>query len=202
MDAYAKAWLQFVFPIYIWLIAGLIILLSHKYTIAARLCGRNAVKVLATLFVLSVAKLERAIITALSNTVLEYPDGLHVSLWLYDASVNFHQGKHIPLFITAVAFWFLIICFILVLVFIPCLQKKSHIPLLFWMNKLKPLFDAYTGPFKDRYRFWPGLSLSLLSIFFFLFALNDLDKPNIKLIFYCYQLFLCSHTSLGISRCL
>jgi len=41
MDAYAKAWLQFVFPIYIWLMAGLIIVLSHKFSIAARLSGRN-----------------------------------------------------------------------------------------------------------------------------------------------------------------
>jgi len=123
---------------------------------------------------------------ALCHTVLEYPDGSHALLWLHDASTNVHQGKHIPLFITAVAFWVLIICFILVLVFIPCLQKKSHMPLLFWMNKLKPLFDAYTGPFKDRYHFWPGLSLSLLSILFFLFALNDLDKKLMLTAISCF----------------
>ena len=173
MDAYTKAWLQFIFPIYIWLIAGLITLLSRRYTIAARLSSRNAVKVLATLFLLSVAKLGRAIIAALSYTVLQYPDGSHVSVWLPDANVKFLQGKHIPLFITAVMFSVLILCFVLVLTFIPCLQKKSNTPLLFWVNKLKPLFDAYTGPYKDRYRFWPGLSLFLLCIIFFLFAYND-----------------------------
>ena len=181
MDAYAKAWLQFVFPVYIWLIAGLIIFLSRWYAIAARLSGRNAVKVLATLFLLSVAKLGRAIITALSKTVLHYPDGSYVPVWLPDASVKFLQGKHIPLFITAVVFCALVLCFVLVLMFIPCLQKKSNTPLLFWMNKLKPLFDAYTGPYKDRYRFWPGLSLFLLSILFSLFAPNHLDKPSMKL---------------------
>ena len=178
MDAYAKAWLQFIFPIYIWLIAALIILFSRRYAIAARLCGRNAVKVLATLFLLSVAKLGRAIITALDHTVLKYPDGLHVSLWLPDANVNFHQGKHIPLFITAVAFCAVVLSFVLVLMFIPCLLKKSDMPFLFWVNKLKPLFDAYTGPYKGRYHFWPGLALVLLCILFFLFVLNN---PNIKL---------------------
>ena len=25
--------------------------------------------------------------------------------------------------------------------------------------RLKPLIDAYTGPFKDKYRFWTGLCL-------------------------------------------
>ena len=181
MDAYAKAWLQFVFPVYIWLIAGLIIFLSRWYTIVARLSGRNAVKVLATLFLLSVAKLVRAIITTLAYTVLEYPDGLYVSVWRPDANVKYLQGKHIPLFITAVVFLALIISFVLVLMLIPCLQKKSSTPLLCWVNKLKPLFDAYTGPYKDRYRFWPGLLLFLLSILFFLFALYKLDSPNTKL---------------------
>ena len=181
MDAYAKAWLQFVFPIYIWLIAGLIILLSRRYTIAARLCGRNAVKVLATLFILSVAKLGRAIITAISYTVLDYPDGSHVSVWLPDANVKFLQGKHVPLFITAVAFCAVVLCFVLVLTFIPCLQKKSDMPFLFWVNKLKPFFDAYTGPYRDRYRFWPGLLLLLLCILIIIFSLNNLDRPNMKL---------------------
>ena len=190
MDAYAKAWLQFVFPIYIWLITGLTILLSRRYTIAVRLSGRNAVKVLATLFVLSVAKLGRAIITALTYTVLEYPDGLCVSVWLPDANVKFLQGKHIPLFITAVVFSALVLCFVLVLTFIPCLQKKSHTPLLFWVNKIKPLFDAYTGPCKDRYRFWPGLLLLLLTILIFIFSLNDLDSPNMKLMLTAISCFL------------
>lgn len=35
--------------------------------------------------------------------------------------------------------------------------------------------------YKDRYRFWPELLRFLLSALFFLFALNDLDKPNMKL---------------------
>ena len=29
MDAYSKTWLQFVFPVYIWVLVGLMILVSH-----------------------------------------------------------------------------------------------------------------------------------------------------------------------------
>jgi len=29
MDAYIKTWLQFVFPVYIWVLVGLVILISH-----------------------------------------------------------------------------------------------------------------------------------------------------------------------------
>ena len=53
MDAYAKAWLQFIFPLYIWLISGGIVYFSWKYNRVARLVGKNSVKVLATLFLLS-----------------------------------------------------------------------------------------------------------------------------------------------------
>jgi len=53
LDAYAKTWLQFVFPIYIWLIMIMIVIFSHYSTTVARLSGRNAVPVLATLFLLS-----------------------------------------------------------------------------------------------------------------------------------------------------
>ena len=75
LDAYAKTWLQFLFPVYIWIIVVLIIVSSHYSTTAAKLSGRNAVQVLATLFLLSCAKLLRITITAFSFTLLEYPNG-------------------------------------------------------------------------------------------------------------------------------
>ena len=56
MTEYQKAWIQFVFPFYIWFILGLIVLLSRRYTIVTRIAGTNAVKVLATLILLSYSK--------------------------------------------------------------------------------------------------------------------------------------------------
>ena len=203
MDAYAKAWLQFVFPVYIWLIAGLIIILSRRYRIAARISCRNAVKVLATLFLLSFAKLGRAIVTVLTYTSIHYSDTVHVSAWLPDANIRYLQGIHIPLFITAVVFLSLVSCYILVLMFIQCLQMKSDTLPLLWVNKLKPLFDAYTGPFKDRYRFWPGFLLLLLGILFILFASNHHDEPDRKLIFTticCFLVITLALTFRGVYR--
>ena len=98
LDAYAKTWLQFVFPIYIWLIMTMIIVFSHYSTTVARLSGRNAVPVLATLFLLSYTKLLRTIITAFSFTVLE---GKKSAVRLYDGNVLYLQGKHVPLFLAA-----------------------------------------------------------------------------------------------------
>ena len=135
LDAYGKVWLQLVFPVYIWAIIATVIFLSDRYTIAARLSGRNAVPVLATLFLLSYAKLLRFVVTVLAYTTLEYPDGTTLTVWLYDGNVGYLKGKHIPLFLTVlVVLLFLSIPYTLVLLFARCLQRKSSARVLFWVR--------------------------------------------------------------------
>ena len=62
MDAYSKIWLQFVFPVYVWMLVILIILISHFSQRFANLLGNNPVSVLATLILLSYAKFFRTFI--------------------------------------------------------------------------------------------------------------------------------------------
>ena len=57
MDMYAKTWLQFAFPIYLWGISGLLIFLSNRFIAISRLLGNKPVHVLSTLFLLAYAKL-------------------------------------------------------------------------------------------------------------------------------------------------
>jgi len=59
MDAYVKTWLQFVFPLYVWSLVCLIIIISKYSSKITRVFGSNPVAVLATLFLLSYAKLLR-----------------------------------------------------------------------------------------------------------------------------------------------
>ena len=178
LDAFGKTWLQFVFPAFIWTIMSTIIILSHYYIIAAKLSGRNAVPVLATLFLLSYAKLLRVVITALSFTFLNFPDGSTSVVWLYDANVLYLRGKHIPLFITALLVLFLLsLPYTMMLLFAQSLKKSKWI-----MRKSKPLFDAYTGPYKDRHQYWGGLLLAVRAILFLTFSLNSLGDPALNLL--------------------
>ena len=73
MDAYDKTWLQFVFPAYIWVLIGLMILGSHFSGRFAKLLGSNPVSVLATLILLSYTKILRTLIAVINITHLEYP---------------------------------------------------------------------------------------------------------------------------------
>ena len=161
----------------------IIIVLSHYYSMAARFSGRNAVPVLATLFLLSYAKLLRIVVTALSFTTLEYPDGTTTILWLYDGNIPYLQGKHIPLFIAALILLLgLSLPYTFTLLCGQYLQQKSGAKILFWVRKFKPLFDAYMGPYKDRHRYWTRLLLITRAALFLIFSLNSLGDPAINLL--------------------
>ena len=93
MDAYGKTWLQFVFPVYIWVLVGLIIVVGRFSQKFANLLGNNPISVLATLILLSYAKLLHTFINVVSFTYLEYEDH-NRSVWLYDANVDYFAGRH------------------------------------------------------------------------------------------------------------
>ena len=182
LDAYVKTWLQFVFPLYIWFLVIMIIVLSHYYTLAARLSGRNAVQVLATLFLLSYAKLLRIIITVFQSTDLNYSNNTVRKIWLYDGNVDYLKGKHVPLFIAALLLLLISLPYTAILIFIQHLQHWSSYRVLFWVKKLKPLFDAYTGPYKDRHRYWTGLLLLVRIALSLIFSINTDGSSDINLL--------------------
>ena len=181
LDTYAKVWLQFVFPIYIWLLVIALTYLSHRFTRVAGLVGNNAVKVLSTLFLLSYSKLQRTIIAALSITTLTYPDGSKEWLWLYDANIQYFGMKHIPLLISALLVLLLLsLPYALLLFFIQWIRRIGGNRWKFqkWIAKLLPLFDAYTAPYKFQYQFWIGFLLLVRSILFLVFAVNYSDQTS------------------------
>ena len=183
LDAYAKTWLQFVFPLYIWLTVITIIVASHYSSTASKLFGNNAVQVLATLFLLSYAKIIRVVIIAFSFTVLVYPDGYEKKVWLLDGNIEYFKGKHIPLFIASLLMFLLLSApYTLTLVSIHWLQRFSHYRVLFWVHRLMPLFDAYTGPHKHKHRYWTGLLLLARVLFIIIFSLNISNNPAVNLL--------------------
>ena len=166
MDSYAKQWLQFVFPFYLWIIIIIIIQLCRRYGKISRLMGSHAVPVLSTLFLLSYTKLVRTIVIVLHKREVT----LHctnesvrsVSLWYEDPNVEYAKGKHAGLFgFALLVTFFFVIPFTLFLLLNPFYEKYlSNFKFLkkLWSH-LKPIIDAYSGPMKDEYRFWPGLLL-------------------------------------------
>lgn len=183
LDAYAKIWLQFLFPCYIWLLVIAIVISSHYSSRVSRLSGNNAVQVLATLLLLSYTKILRITITVFSSTLIVYPDNQFSRwVWLYDGNVEFLKGKHLVLFIfTLLMFVLLSVPYTLSLLTIQWLLRVSHFRIFFWVQKLKPLFDAYTGPYKIRHRYWTGLLLIVRVMVLMAFSLNQANNSAVNL---------------------
>ena len=184
MDVYSKTWLQFVFPVYILALVGLMILVSHFSRRFAKLLGNNPVSILATLILLSYTKILRTLITVFYITYLQYPT-YNRMVWLYDANIGYLSGKHIPLFLVAVlVFLFLFLPYTLLLLFGQWLQAISHLRLFSWVNsaRLKPFMDSYHAPYKAKHCYWPGLLLILCFVLLLVFAFKSEEDPSINLL--------------------
>ena len=182
MDAYAKTWLDLVFPVYIWVIVGFLVYISHRSLTVTKLLGSSPVSVLATLFLLSYAKVLRTIIAALSLTVLHYPHK-NVMVWIHDANVSL--VKYIPLALAALLFLlFLFLPYTLLLLLGQWLQTKSHLHLLSWVKSpnLKAILDAYHAPYKPKQRYWTGLLLFIRCALFLVFAFNISGNDSVNLL--------------------
>ena len=185
MDSYVNAWLQFVFPFYVWLLAGLIIVASRYSNTVNRICGRNIVQVLATLFLLSYTKLQRAVISGLSFTFVERESG-RFAVWLLDGNILYLHGKHIYFFtFTFICLVGIILPYTLAILMGPWLQSKTDYRIFTWVNKLKPLYDAYLGPFKNGLRCWAGLLLLARGLFLLIAAVNVLGDTSVNLLGMC-----------------
>ena len=147
MDTYWKTWLQLAFPTYVITLVTLIMIMSeHSLCLSKILAKKNPVAVLATLIMLSYAKLLRTIITALSPAILDFEGGFKV-MWLYDATVEYFNGKHIALFVIAILILLAGITFTLILFFWQCLLRFVTCP------RLCHFIEAYHAPYVNKHHY-------------------------------------------------
>ena len=184
MDTYQNTWLQFLFPVYIWLLIGLVICISRWSSWVTRRLGTNPVAVLATLVLLSYNKILQTVITALSPTKLQYANNSKI-VWLYDGNLPFLEGRHIPLFVTSLlVLVFLFLPYTLLLVFGQCLQANSNRFIFSWVNRptFKFFLDNYHAPYQNKHRYWTGLMLMLRIVLLVAFASDITNDPSITLL--------------------
>ena len=188
MDIYTYSWLQFIFPFYLWFLIGAIIFICRYSQRASKSLGSNPIAALGTVLFLSYGKVLNAIISPLSKTelLLKSNDGSNstLSVWLYDGSVEyFTDPKHIALGLFAIL--------ILLLAFVPytfillCghwLIAYSDKCFLSWLNKLKPVLDVYYAPFKQKSRYWIGLTLLARLALLLTIAINAVGSDNVNIL--------------------
>ena len=194
LDAYVITWLQFTFPLYIWILISLIVLTSRYSMTVSKLLGSNPMAVLATLLLMSYTKILKIIIEVYSFVVLEYPDNRRVTVWLKDANVPYLRSKHLILtVVTTLALVFLFLPYTLLLLLGHKLFYFSDRRQFRWLNKLKPLLDAYHAPYKSRTRYWTGFLLLVRCALYIVFSFNSLGNTTRSLLS-----IIVTFTSIGI----
>ncbi len=157
LNAYGKTWLQFVFPVYLWVLAILIIVCCSYSTRATKIFGNNTVTVLSTLFLLSYTKIQRTIVLIIAPAQLtQFNPGNTRLTWRLDSNLDYVGNPHVFLFILGAAAWILLcVPFTLALLCVKPLQKLHHCA----PSARRSFIDSYTGPLKVNYRYWVGLTL-------------------------------------------
>ena len=165
MGVLGKTLLQGVFPVYLWLIVIIIIFLCKRSIRVTHLVGENAVKVLATLILLSYTKMLRVTMDSLNysnirvyNSVSGY--AFREMIFISDNVWDYKSYRDISILAIAMLFFFVSFPFTMSLLCIKHIFSLSNFFKCFsFINKLKPFFDTYTGPFKVGTHYWPGLLL-------------------------------------------
>ena len=162
LDGYWNTWLQFVFPAYLFLLMGGIIVGCRYSVRLCRLCGSHAVPALATLFLMSYTKILLTVTNALSMSRLPCKDSI-LTVWSVDGNIEYGSVEHLILVVVSCGVLTVGLAYPVLVLCAPLLERYSHkcIPQHRWnpVAKFKPLLDAYGGPYKDKYRFWTGVTL-------------------------------------------
>ena len=183
LDAYTQTWLQFAFPLYVWILIGLIIFSSRYSITISKLLGRNPIAVLATLILMSYNKILKIIIETFSSVQLDYPNGKKISVWLKDANVPYLQSKHLALSaVTLLVLTFLFVPYTILLLTGPCLYRVSHKRCYFFLRRIKPLLDSYYAPYKKNTRYWIGFLLVVRCALYIIFSFNYANKSLLAII--------------------
>ena len=184
MDNYVKIWLQLAFPAYVVLLIVVVINISSYSMKFSKLIGKkDPVATLATLILLSYAKVLEICFESLSVGILEYPDSTSEPLWLLDATIKYLSGKHIPLFIVAVLVLLVGLIYTALLfswqwlLYLP--DRKSFK----WTRdqKLQAFIETHHIPFTPKHRYWTGLLLIARAILYLVAAANVSNDPQLAL---------------------
>ena len=172
MTALAKYAISFIFPLYMWFLVLLVILLIKKFPSVSRVIQSPA-QLLATLVYLSYSRL--LLITSHILTPIEVSEIapsknetiIHYR-WHHDPNVAYGDFRHLVL--VAVA---LLLFFIVLLPFAVVLTFPNYCQRFRCIVRFKPIIDSYTAPYKDRWGFWLGLHLLVLIFYYFLLTVQS-----------------------------
>ena len=173
-----RAGLSLVFPIYLFILMVLFIFLaSRSLRLSEYLAKSNFTpsKLIATLITLSYNSITQScfqILASIQLTVYRDDGSSYVIFpWATDPNVQYFSPLHTVLFIIAIILVAVFVIPVPILLIIPTFTSR-------FVWRLKPLYDAFVSPLKDRFTFWIGLRFILRIVYF---TISSFSEPPLNI---------------------
>ena len=176
LNALIKTALQFIFPVYLWVL--MLVIISKRSGYIANLTVHSSIQVMATLFYLSFAKLLLNVVDVFLPVHVQTPHG-EFTVWYVDGNIPYWRNSgHVALFITAIiTSIFYLLPFLLWTTCGSLLARRLR-----WIKKRRNLIDAYQGQYRDGWGWWFGARLWLLVCSYISYALLRGNNPSLLLL--------------------
>ena len=165
--------LSLVFPIYLFILMVLFIwLASHSFKVSQWLANNSFTpsKLLATLITLSYNSITQSCFQILGfiEVTVYQEDGSSsvIRPWSNDPNVEYFSPLHAVLFVISVVLMIVFVIPVPILLILPSFTSCG-------LLRLKPLYDAFVSPLKDRFAFWIGLRFVLRIIYFIIASFSE-----------------------------
>ena len=166
--------LSFVFPIYLFVLMVMFVWLASCSFVVSQWLAKNSFtpsKLLATLITLSYNSITQSCFQILgfaTVTVYGLDDGKSsvILLWAIDPNVEYLSPLHAVLFVVTVVLLVIFVIPVPLLLILPSFTSR-----FIW--RLKPLYDAFASPLKDKFAFWIGLRFVLRIVYFIISSFSE-----------------------------
>ena len=173
MTTLVKSFFTLLFVVYLLLLVLLVIILSRYSTRLSNHIANSSVQVLVTVVHLSFYHLMDTIIKVFSSTEVYTKNFGTIHVWSLDGSVGFLSKEHVTLIIFT-----LVIVIALLLPYIVIVLGGRL--LLKYCDKLRPVYEAIHGPYKEKNNYWFTARLLLLIAINIIYI--SLQSINVKFI--------------------
>ena len=166
MTTAIKTGLQFIFPVYLWTIVIMFIVLSRYSTRVSNQTAASSVQVLATLIHLSFSKLFITSIDILIYARVKTGNNDTITVWYGDGSVVYLQDKeHIILFsIAIVTLVLFVLPYIIIVTFGNYFLRYKH------LHQFRSFIESFHGPYKHILGYWFGVRILVVVYIYIVFT--------------------------------
>ena len=160
MTSFARGFLQFLFPIYLFALLIIIIICAHKGNLKifrVHFIAKRSVPALATIMLFTYNGLFTAVIYGLQFTAIYSTNSTEPEyVWLFQADLPYFQEKHLALGLLCV---FFTVIYLLPLIFVILFGDLLRMCVRnLWFSHF---LDVFHGAFRYPFGFWLGLRLLL-----------------------------------------